>query len=79
LLNKLSNGVFNNFISSVDTNTFSVSQGKLALVDVPASALLTTVGDLTTLKDYDVSNPTTIVEEIKKLQEYLTWQSMSEE
>ena len=79
LLNKLSNGVFNNFISSVDTNTFSVSQGKLTLVDVPASALLTTVGDLTTLEGYDASNPTTVVEEIKKLQESLTWQSMSEE
>ena len=63
-----------NFITSVDTNTFSVVDGKLNLVNVPAEALYSTVGDLTKIKNYQVGN--TLVDSINDILEILTWTEM---
>lgn len=63
-----------NFITSVDTNAFSVVEGKLNLVNVPAEALYSTVGDLTKIENYVVGN--TLVDSINDILEILTWTEM---
>lgn len=63
-----------NFITSVDTNTFSTKEGKLELVNVPAQALYSTVGDLTKIQNYVVGN--TLVDNINDILEILTWTDM---
>ena len=63
-----------NFITSVDTNAFSVVEGKLNLVNVPAEALYSTVGDLTKIENYVVGN--TLVDSINDILKILTWTEM---
>lgn len=63
-----------NFITSVDTNAFKVAEGKLELINVPAEALYSTVGDLTQIQNYVVGN--TLVDEINSIYELLTWTEM---
>lgn len=63
-----------NFITSVDTDTFKVAEGKLELINVPAEALYSTVGDLTQIQNYVIGN--TLVDEINSIYELLTWTEM---
>lgn len=63
-----------NFITSVDTDTFKVTEGKLELVNVPVEALYSTVGDLTKIQNYVVGN--TLVDEINSIYDILTWTEM---
>ena len=61
-----------NFIKAVDTASFSVdNNGSLGLVSIPASALITTVGDLTQLPNSDQNY--TLVDEINNIYQLLTW------
>jgi len=69
-------GDYDNYIRSVDTDVFSVSNGKLNLIAIPNAALFDTVGDLTQLITYDEDTNTTIVNEINTLYEMLHWQDM---
>jgi hypothetical protein len=70
-------GDFNNYITEVDTDTFTVTaSGKLELKSVKPEALLSTLGNLTNLNGYNELDPTTIVEEINKIYNMLTWQDM---
>ena len=76
LLERVGNGEFNNLISNIDNSVFSVDNGTLNLIAIPDSILHTTVGDLTTLKNYTAN--TTLVKEINNIYEILIWQSMDE-
>ena len=76
LLERVEAGDFNNFITEVNTDVFSVIDGKLNLVSVPADLLFDTVGNLNTLVNY--TQGTTLVKEINNIYEILTWQSMDE-
>lgn len=76
LLERVGNGEFNNLISNVDNSVFSVDNGTLNLIAIPDSILHTTVGDLTTLKNYTAN--TTLVKEINNIYEILIWQSIDE-
>lgn len=73
-LEALAQGEYTNFITAVDEAVFSVTDGTLGLVDVPAEAL-SVLGDFATLPhatDY------TLVEEINELYKMLTWTDMPE-
>lgn len=73
-LEALAQGEYVNFITAVDDAVFSVTDGTLGLVNVPAEAL-SVLGDFATLPhatDY------TLVEEINELYKMLTWTDMPE-
>ena len=73
-LEALVQGEYVNFITAVDDAIFSVTDGTLGLVNVPAEAL-SVLGDFATLPhatDY------TLVEEINELYKMLTWTDMPE-
>lgn len=74
-LQKVANGEFNNFIKSVNTDIFSVNKdGKLDLVAIPTSLLTPVIGNMTDLTNY--TEGTTIVNEINKIYDRLTWQEI---
>ena len=74
-LQKVVNGEFNNFIKSVNTDIFSVdTNSKLDLIAIPTSLLTPVIGDMTDLTDY--TEGTTIVNEINKIYDRLTWQEI---
>lgn len=74
-LQKVANGEFNNFIKSVNTDIFSVNKdSKLDLVAIPTSLLTPVIGDMTNLTNY--TEGTTIVNEINKIYDRLTWQEI---
>lgn len=74
LLESLSQGEFDNYITSVEENILSVINGKLDIVAVPASAL-SVLGDFDTLPNAE--NNYTLIDEINNLYKYLTWNSIS--
>lgn len=76
LLEKVSQGEFDNLIANVNEAIFSIDDSTLNLIAVPSELLLDTVGDLTKLSNF--SEGTTIVNEINNIYEILTWQSMDE-
>ena len=74
-LEKVTNGEFNNFIKSVNTDIFSVNKdGKLDLIAIPTSLLTPVIGNMTDLTNY--TEGTTIVNEINKIYDRLTWQEI---
>lgn len=74
-LQKVANGEFNNFIKSVNTNIFSVNaESKLDLIAIPTSLLTPVIGNMTDLTNY--TEGTTIVNEINKIYDKLTWQEI---
>lgn len=74
-LQKVANGEFDNFIKSVNTDIFSVNKdSKLDLVAIPTSLLTPVIGDMTDLTGY--TEGTTIVNEINKIYDRLTWQEI---
>lgn len=74
-LQKVANGEFDNFIKSVNTDIFSVNKdSKLDLVAIPTSLLTPVIGDITDLTNY--TEGTTIVNEINKIYDRLTWQEI---
>lgn len=76
LLEKVSQGEFDNLIANVNEAIFSIDDSTLNLIAIPSELLLDTVGDLTKLSNF--SEGTTIVNEINNIYEILTWQSMDE-
>lgn len=76
LLEKVSQGEFDNLIANVNEAIFSIDDSTLNLIAIPSELLLDTVGDLTKLSNF--SEGTTIVNEINNIYELLTWQSMDE-
>ena len=74
LLESLSQGEFDNYITSVEENILSVINGKLDIVAVPTSAL-SVLGDFDTLPNAE--NNYTLIDEINNLYKYLTWNSIS--
>lgn len=76
----------NQFIKSVDVSTFSVdSNGKLELIDIPASVLdlsnyvtYAVVGDLSDIDDR-VSANSTLVDEINAIKESIIWNTITAE
>lgn len=76
LLEKVSQGEFDNLIANVNEAIFSIDDSTLNLIAIPSELLLDTVGDLTKLSNS--SEGTTIVNEINNIYEILTWQSMDE-
>lgn len=76
LLEKVSQGEFDNLIANVNKAIFSIDDSTLNLIAIPSELLLDTVGDLTKLSNF--SEGTTIVNEINNIYEILTWQSMDE-
>lgn len=74
-LEALAQGEYANFITAVDDTIFSVNDGTLGLVDVPAEAL-SVLGDFATLPH--AANNYTLVEEINDLYKMLTWTDMPE-
>ena len=73
-LEALAQGEYANFITAVDDTIFSVNDGTLGLVDVPAEAL-SVLGDFATLPH---ANDYTLVQEINELYKMLTWTDMPE-
>lgn len=73
-LEALAQGEYTNFITAVDDAVFSVTDGTLGLVDVPAEAL-SVLGDFATLPH---ATNYTLVEEINELYKMLTWTDMPE-
>lgn len=73
-LEALAQGEYVNFITAVDDAVFSVTNGTLGLVDVPAEAL-SVLGDFATLPH---TNNYTLIEEINELYKMLTWADMPE-
>jgi hypothetical protein len=73
-LEALAQGEYVNFITAVDDAVFSVTDGTLGLVDVPAEAL-SVLGDFTTLPH---ANDYTLIEEVNELYKMLTWTDMPE-
>lgn len=76
LLTSLANGVYDNFITAVDTLTFEVVDGTLNLVSVPAASIEAVVGDLSELPHAE--NHYTLVDEINELHRALTWSDIAE-
>ena len=76
LLESLSNGDYNNFISAVDTSKFQVENGTLNLISIPKIALIGAVGDTSSLPNADQNF--TIVDEINYIYDRLTWNDMEE-
>lgn len=74
-LQKVANGEFDNFIKSVNTDIFSVNKdSKLDLVAIPTSLLVPVIGNMNDLTNY--TEGTTIVNEINKIYDRLTWQEI---
>ena len=78
VLEAVAGGEFNNFISAVNTDIFTVVDGTLDLINIPASLLVPVVGDMSNLVTYDAENPTTIVDELNNLYDILTWGEMGQ-
>ena len=72
-LQKVLAGDYVNLITSVSDN-FSIVDGELQLVNVPQSALIDVVGDITQLINY--TEGTTIVNEINDIRMLLAWQEL---
>ena len=66
-------GDFSNYISSVNEDVFEVAEGKLDLVNVPASALSAVIGNMNLLPNYSEEKQITIVDEINNIYNILTW------
>lgn len=78
-LQAVSNGEFDNFITSVNEDIFTVDEeGKLDLKALPSSLLEPIIGDMSQLVTYDEKNPTTVVEELNNLYQILKWNDLDE-
>lgn len=74
-LQAVTDGNFDNFIKSVDTEVFSVNEtGNLNLIAIPNDLLTPVIGDMTTLVNY--TENTTVVNELNTIYDILTWKSM---
>ena len=78
VLEAVAGGEFNNFIAAVNTGIFTVVDGTLDLINIPASLLVPVVGDMSNLVTYNAENPTTIVDELNNLYDILTWGEMGQ-
>ena len=77
-LDGIAEGAEKNFISSVDTAKFTVTDGKLELKEnyVTTTVYVVEVGDLTQLIRDEGRENTTLVDEINYINERLTWGEM---
>jgi hypothetical protein len=74
-LEAVSNGEFDNYITSVDESMFSVCDGKLELFNLPTYLFTPVVGDMTQLVNYS-GTVTTVVDELNNIYNILTWNEM---